>query len=246
MEVRALTTGRVRPKQAERGARRYLSGGWSDATLPVHAFVVEHPGGLCLFDVGQTARAAEPGYFPWWHPFFRLARFELGREDEAAAQLDPAAVRWVVLSHLHTDHAGGIAPFTGAEVLVAREEWARARGYGGRLRGYLPQHWPAGLVPTLVDLDGPALGPFGATYDVAGDGRLVLVPTSGHTPSHLGMVVRDESSTYLLAGDLVHTAGELEAADPELAAWCEREGAVVLAAHDDLAPSLLERAAVPT
>ena len=84
-----------------RGVRRYLGGGWSDRTLPVNVFLVHHPAGLCLFDTGQTARAAEPGYHPRWHPFLRLARFELAPEDEIGAQLvrsgvDPAAVRWVV------------------------------------------------------------------------------------------------------------------------------------------------------
>src|SRR2546423_1684179 len=251
MEIHALTTGQVRQKEGERGVGRYLSGGWSESTLPVHAFVVEHPDGLCLFDSGQTARAADPGYFPAWYPFFRLARFELGPEDEAAAKLraeghDPEAVRWVVLSHLHTDHAGGIGAFAGADVLVARREWERASGLGGRLRGYLPQHLPAGLQPRLVDLDGPPLRAFAATYDVAGDDRLLLVPTPGHTPAHLGMLVRDDERMLLLAGDLAHTAAELSAVAPELAAWCEAERVVVLTAHDDLAPAFLERAAVPS
>ena len=251
MEVRALTTGRVRLKRAERGVRRYFSEDWADATMPVNAFLVEHPDGLCLFDTGQTARAAEAGWFPGWYPFFRLARFELGAGDEAVAQLarlgrEPDSVRLVVLSHLHTDHTGGLGAFTGADVVVAREEWERASGLGGRLRGYLPQHWPAGLRPRLVDLDGPALGPFAATHDLLGDGLLVLVPTPGHTPSHLGMLVRDEARTLLLAGDLAHTAAELSAVAPELAAWCETERVVVLTAHDDLAPAFLERAAVPS
>lgn len=251
MEVRALTTGRLRLKRAERGARRYFSGDWAETTLPVHAFLVEHPDGLCLFDTGQTARAAKPGWFPRWYPFFLLARFELEPGDEAAAQLErlghePDAVRVVVLSHLHTDHAGGLDAFGHADVVVARDEWERATGLGGRLRGYLPQRWPRGVRPRLVDLDGPALGPFAATHDLLGDGRLVLVPTPGHTPSHLGMLVRDDARTLLLAGDLAHTAAELPAAAPDLAAWCEAEHVVVLTTHDDLAPSFLERAPVPS
>ena len=32
MEVRALTTGRVRLKRADRGVRRYFSEDWADAT----------------------------------------------------------------------------------------------------------------------------------------------------------------------------------------------------------------------
>jgi len=245
MEVRALTTGRVRRKRAERGVGRYLSSDWADTTLPVLAFLVQHPDGLCLFDAGQTARAAEPGWFPPWYPFFRLARFELGAEDEAAPQLarlghDPGDVRWIVLSHLHTDHVGGLDAFPYADVIVSRREWERATGLGGRLRGYLPQRWPKEIRPRLVDLDGPALGPFPATHDLLGDGRLVLVPTPGHTPSHMGLLVADDGRKLLLAGDAADTAGDLPAVAPDLAEWCSAEHVVVLTAHDDLAPSFLE------
>lgn len=238
MRVHCLRTGVVRAKRSEYGVRRYLLDEWRDDTLPVNAFLVEHADGLVLFDTGQTARAAERGYFPWWQPFFRLARFELRPEDEAAAQLErlghtPAELRWVVLSHLHTDHAGGIAPFASAEVVVARSEWEAARGLAGRIRGYLPQEWPPGLVPTLVDFDGPAVGPFPGSYDVAGDGQLLLVPTPGHTRGHAALLVRDGSSGYLFGGDLVHTAVALPGESPAIAEFCAREGVVFLAAHDD-------------
>ena len=250
MEVRPLTTGRVREKRGVRGIRRYLAADWSDETLPVHAYLVSHPDGLCLFDTGQTSSATARGWFPAWHPFFRLARFELSREDEAAAQLlrlghDPADVRLVVLSHLHTDHVGGVAAFADADVVVLRAEWERANGIGGRVRGYLPGRWPDGLRPRLVDLDGAPLGPFEATHDLLGDGRLVLVPTPGHTPSHVSLLVRDDSRTFLLAGDLARTAAEVRELAPELAAWCDSESVTVLTAHDDFAPVLVERAAMP-
>jgi glyoxylase-like metal-dependent hydrolase (beta-lactamase superfamily II) len=194
----------------------------------VHSFVVEHPAGLCVFDTGQTARVARPGSHPAWHPYLRLARFELGAADELAPQLradglDPGDVRWVVLSHLHTDHVGGVAEFGGARVLVARKEWELAQGFRGRLRGYLPQRWPPGLAPELVDFAGPAVGAFPASHDVAGDGRLLLVPLPGHTPGHSGLLV---DQRLLLAGDA-------EAAPADL---------TVLRAHD---PGAAKLAACP-
>ena len=167
MQVHRLVTGRARAKAGRRGIRRYLVDEWQDETVPVNAFLVEHPDGLCLFDTGQTARAAEPGWFPRWQPFFRLSRFELEPADEVAAQLrargiEAGNVRRVVLSHLHTDHVGGLDAFTGAEVLVPRLEWERAVGVRGRIRGYLPQYWPPTIDPLLVDFDGGPVGPFDA------------------------------------------------------------------------------------
>jgi glyoxylase-like metal-dependent hydrolase (beta-lactamase superfamily II) len=230
--VRRITTGVVRARRASRGALRYLIDDWEDDVLPVNAYLVEHPAGTLLFDAGQSADAAVPGYFPRWHPFLRLARFELEASEEAGAQVDPASVTWVLLSHLHTDHIGGLAPFRSAQVIVGATEWRRAVGVRGRLRGYVPQHWPRGLTPTLVTPDGEPLGPFASSLDLAGDGTLLIVPTPGHTPGHLSLVVRGSEHTWLLAGDLVHTAGELETGQPSIARWCVSEHVVVLTAHN--------------
>jgi glyoxylase-like metal-dependent hydrolase (beta-lactamase superfamily II) len=229
VEVERFSTGRVRPKRASRGARRYLPGGWSDRTLPVNVFLVRHPDGLLLFDTGQTARAARPGYHRGWHPYLRLARFELEPADEVAVQLDPASVRWVALSHLHTDHVGGVGAFPTAEVIVSRVEWERAQGIAGRLRGYLPHHWPFGRSPVLLDFTGPAVGPFPGSYDVAGDGRLLVVPTPGHTPGHVSLVVRGDGEGWFLGGDLAGSVDELPA---PIAAFCREEHLVVLLTHD--------------
>ena len=245
VRISVFSTGRVRQKRGERGVRRYLVDDWSDETLPVNVFLIDHPLGLCLVDTGQTAAATRPGYFAPWYPFFRLARFELGAEDEAANQItaagvDPARIRWVLLTHMHTDHVGGIAGFPSAEVLIARAEWEPAQGLGGMLRGYQPQHWPQGIQPHPIDFTGPAIGPFAGSHDIASDGSLLFVPLPGHTVGHAALLVRDDAGpSYLCAGDAAHTAADLAREAPEVAEWCRRENVVILTCHDDLAPALI-------
>jgi glyoxylase-like metal-dependent hydrolase (beta-lactamase superfamily II) len=238
--IRRLTTGVARQRRASRGALRYVVDDWEDDAVPVNAYLVEHPAARCLFDAGQVAAASKPGYLPRWHPFLRLARFELERDDEVDAQLElagvsPNSIDVVVLSHLHTAHVGAVGAFANARVVVEEAEWRRARGLLGRVRGYTPGRWPRRVSVTRVALDGPAVGPFPRSYDVLGDGRLSLVPTPGHTPGHASLVVLDESRTWFLAGDLVHHPAELDEGFPAIAAWCREHDVTVLTAHDEAA-----------
>jgi N-acyl homoserine lactone hydrolase len=245
VRIHRLTTGRVRGPRRSRGALRYVRLEWSDEALVVNAFLIEHPRGLLLVDAGQGAAAAVPGYLPRWHPFLRIARFELTQDDEVAARIRdlgfrPDDVRSIVLTHLHTDHVGGLSGFSAAtEVVVARAEWQRATGLRGALRGYVPKQWPSRLEPHLVELDGPPLGPFGASLDLLGDGTVHLVPLPGHTPGQIGVLVHGAERDALVGGDVAHDRRELAAVAPELDAYCTRGGVLFLAAHDDALPALV-------
>jgi len=247
--IRCLRTGVVREREGTRGAGRYLWARWRENALPVNAFLVEHPDGLCLFDTGQTVQAASPGYFPRWQPFFRLARFELEADDEVEGQLvalgiSPRDVRWIVLSHLHTDHVGGLQAFRTSDVVVSATEWRRASGLAGRVRGYLPQYWPPNLEPRLLDLDRDGFDPFPGSHDLAGDGTLVVVSTPGHTPGHVGLLVRRRGGDVLLGGDLAHTRADLERVAPAIARYCGEHGVAYVGTHDWDAGSAVEAADV--
>jgi len=85
-----------------------------------------------------------PGYFPGWHPYFRAVRFRIQSEDKIGPQMTklgmrPADVRQVLLTHLHTDHAGGLAHSEKSRIRVNRPDYEIARGRLGWLQGYLPR-----------------------------------------------------------------------------------------------------------
>ena len=156
MKIHAIQTGTVAVKTRQRegvgrGKRRllntFLDREWTDP-LPILAWAIEHPEGVIIVDTGETARASEPGYFPRWHPYFRTGLREwVAREEEVGLQFErlgiqPAEVRWLVMTHLHTDHAGGLHHFPKSEILVSRVELEKATGRMGRVRGYLNNRFP--------------------------------------------------------------------------------------------------------
>jgi glyoxylase-like metal-dependent hydrolase (beta-lactamase superfamily II) len=191
-------------------ARTFVDKQWTEP-LPVLAWLIEHPDGLIVVDTGETARTAEPGYFPRWHPYFRTGVREwVSREDEidrglAALGFDVRDVSRLVMTHLHTDHAGGLHHFSASEVIISRAELAAASGRLGRLRGYLNRRFPAWLVPTLVDFtDGP-VGPFERSQSLTPAGDVLLVPTPGHSPGQLGVIVDEGERVVFIAGDASYT-----------------------------------------
>jgi N-acyl homoserine lactone hydrolase len=179
--------------------------------LPIYAFVVEHPEGVIVVDTGETAGAAVPGYFPRWHPGVRAFREWVEPEQEIGPQLrqlgiTPGDVRWVVMTHMHTDHAGGLHHFPGNEILVTRSEIEYGSGLRGRMRGYVANsRWPDWFRPNAIELGPEPFGPFPHSTRLSQAGDVTLVPLPGHTPGQIGVVVDDGDHSVLLAGDSSYT-----------------------------------------
>ena len=274
MKIHAIQTGTVAIKTHQvqavgHGTRRqlnmFLDRQWTDP-LPIYAFAIEHPEGVIVVDTGETARSAEPGYFPRWHPFFRYGLREwVAPEEEIGPQLQrlgiaPGDVRWVVLTHLHTDHAGGLHHFPDTEILVSRGDLNVATGLPGRLRGYLNNRWPSWFEPTVVDLPVGAYGPFPQSLQLTKAGDVTIVPLHGHTEGQMGVIVEEGDHAVLLAGDSSYTQdlmlrGILDGPSPDEAAalrtheriraLAAQTPTVYLVAHDpETAARLAERRVV--
>jgi len=190
---------------------------------PIHYFLIEHAGGLVLFDTGiDPAIATNPEYISsaigrlLLRRIFRFNVTAADRLDRALKRrdVDPADVRTVVLSHLHFDHAGGIAHLPNADLIVSEREWAQLRESHPEREWILREHievpgarWrPIKFEPSAD----PLFEGFEGVHDLAGDGSMVLLPTPGHTPGSLSMLIRTKGwAPILLVGDLTYEAALL-------------------------------------
>ena len=222
--VRAITTGYCEQHEEHRYGSSKPRLWWALTStswikVPINAFAIEHRDGLVLFDTGvDPAIVSDPNYISSPIGRFllpRIFRLHIGPDDGLADQLaamdySASDVCKVVISHLHFDHVGGIADVPQAELLVSRDEWAQLSGPHPEYQWVLREHielpgakWqPIDFKPT----DDPSLAPFGSCYDVMGDESMMLVPTPGHTPGSMSMLVRtDGLPPLLLVGDLTYS-----------------------------------------
>jgi glyoxylase-like metal-dependent hydrolase (beta-lactamase superfamily II) len=194
---------------------------WSE-WLPINAWVVEHPEGVIVVDTGDTYLTGVKGYLPKWHPYYAFAvDFAINPNEDIGPQLrkiniDPEKdVSKVILTHLHTDHAGGMHHFPNAEFLINKDEYNIASGVSGILAGYLPHRWPKWINPTLIKLPEQPFGPFSKSMNITTDGKIRLISTPGHVANHMSVVIENEGLFYFLAGDTSYTEENMLKAIPD-------------------------------
>ncbi len=221
--VHVVSTGSGEQHKEHRYGSRLPSIWWvlmsrSWIEIPINVYVLEHRDELVLFDAGMDpAISSDANYIsnPNGRFFSRkLFRFDIGPDDKLTTKLSGlgysiADVRKVIISHLHFDHVGGITEVPQAELLVSLEEWKQLSGAHPERDFILREHievpgsnWcQIEFSPT----EDPLFAPFGGCHDVLGDGSMILLPTPGHSPGSMSMLVQTRNCPpLLLVGDLTY------------------------------------------
>lgn len=195
----------------------YGAGGSAEAKtweVTAAALVIRHPKGDLVLDTGISTNAREENReLGAWRSFVNsqtagrnVPRRNLADSLTALGVTRPLAL---LLSHAHADHAGGVSALPDVPVWLAAEEkkWVETK-----TSAVLPAQARAmtGRMVPIAFTDQPFAN-YDASFDVFGDGSVVVVPTFGHTPGSVATFVNlSATKRFVHVGDLINLGESID------------------------------------
>lgn len=171
----------------------------SRVRFPIPVYLIETEDERILVDAGlHPAAAADAARH--YDGAGSLSAFELDMDAGIDEQVDLGTLTRAVLTHLHFDHAGGLALLPRSlPVFVQRREWEAAGTPAAIAKNfYLPRDYES-IAEQVVTVDGD--------HDLLGDGSIELLLTPGHTPGHQSVRIGEK---LIIGGDVTHFAAGLD------------------------------------
>jgi N-acyl homoserine lactone hydrolase len=180
--------------------------------VPVGFYVIRHPKGNVLFDTGNNDRIiTDPSYWGAFIQGLNPVRTPDVAIDVQLAKigLKPDDIRYVVVGHMHLDHAGNVGKFPNSTLIVQKDEirnafWPEPGTAGPYIPGdfMMLRNDPGNALPNrykMIQLQGD--------LDVFTDNSVIVKRWVGHTPGSQMMVVRlPKTGTVILTSDNVYFA----------------------------------------
>ncbi|MCH3922060.1 N-acyl homoserine lactonase family protein [Limosilactobacillus sp.] len=181
--------------------------------VPVSVYLIEHPQGLILIDTGWNTVNRDHQLrnlsFQWPVNKANLPAGQAVNEQLAAMGIKTSDLDYVLMSHLHCDHADGLSLVRDAKhILVSEEEWQAANHDHMR---YLPHEWKG--VPVKAFHLAPSLdGAYHRSFDLFGDGSVKMIWEPGHSAGLCATRVQsyDTDKYVMLAADAGYAAKSWE------------------------------------
>jgi len=185
-----------------------IGGQGTVAWAPVGFYVITHPKGNVIFDTGNNDNTiTNPD--GWLGPLAKGFGLKMTQNDSMDAQLakiglKTSDIKFVVLGHMHFDHAGNMARFPNATFVVQNDElkaaWWPDPGYSVY---YIRPEFADTPKYNIIRLDGD--------LNLFGDRSVEIRRAPGHTPGSQFAVVRlPKTGTVVLTSDVVYLKESLD------------------------------------
>lgn len=173
--------------------------------FPSGVFLIQHATkGYVLFDTGYSTDIYKTSVRGWIYR--TLNPTHIRKDEEILQQLQRDGISaddipYVIVSHLHPDHIGGLKSFHRSKVILSKNTHQTNKNHSFTDLIF------SSLLPKQFDSQINELESMGLKqrtihalkgYDLFGDGSLLITHLEGHTHGHLGVLISDR---ILLAGD---------------------------------------------
>lgn len=197
-----------------------LRGGrFSSKVYPAMFIHIEHPKfGHILYDTGYSKKFKEvTSSYP--NKLYALITPVYVNDNECALEkmksrgVNPEDISYIILSHFHADHIGGINDFPKAKFIYLKSDYENIKhlkGFRALLNGFIPELIPRDFEQRSIKIDekyrtknynSKIESLFEYSYDLFQDGSVIAVDLPGHTSSQMGLYLRGEDKEYLLVAD---------------------------------------------
>jgi N-acyl homoserine lactone hydrolase len=171
-----------------------------DGSFVTPCYLVVHPKGTLIWDVGQIPDARIPGDGTEVKADVLKARVKLVPQIEALG-VKVQDITYMAMSHYHADHTANANLFAGSTWIVQQAEYDIMFAAGDVFIRQ-PETYRDLKTARRITLQN-------ADHDVFGDGSVVIKTAPGHTPGHQMLFLRlKRFGPLLLEGDLYHLPEE--------------------------------------
>ncbi|MGG3643522.1 N-acyl homoserine lactonase family protein [Bacillus gobiensis] len=172
-------------------------------SVPVSAYLIEHPKGLILIDAGWSEEIRSNQRKHLGFMASTMIKGDLPEGQSIREQLQRLGIKTrdldhVILSHMHSDHVSGIKHVAEAKrILVSDIEWQAAHNDSN----YIRSMWEGVPIETF-EMKSIPHGPYKSGLDLFGDGTLYAVFTPGHSNGQVSFLVQTDGGWVLLGSDV--------------------------------------------
>ena len=169
------------------------------------AFLIRSDGKNILVDTGLGPKPADAPETPWGELL----------NDFAAHGISPDEIDAVVMTHLHRDHVGWnlqsdngkyVPTFHNARYWLSLGDWEACHDpelVEGRFPNAPQCVWPLEDLGLIEFMEG----------ETQITSELTSLPSPGHTPGHMSIVIRSQGESALVLGDVLHNTAQVHEQD---------------------------------